>query len=102
MSISQKWIDSMIMLIFGGLPWQAYFQRVLSANTDKSAQVLSFAAPAGCILLVIPPVIIGAAAKVMQTSGGWAMIPDLPAETLANLDDNASRIGLKNCKLIAF
>ena len=38
MSISQKWIDSMIMLIFGGLPWQAYFQRVLSANTDKSAQ----------------------------------------------------------------
>lgn len=87
-----KWIDSMIMLIFGGLPWQAYFQRVLSANTDKSAQVLSFAAPAGCILLVIPPVIIGAAAKVLQTSGGWAMIPDLPADTLAGLEDNASSI----------
>ena len=63
-----KWIDSMIMLIFGGLPWQAYFQRVLSANNDKSAQVLSFAAPAGCILLVIPPVIIGAAAKVADWS----------------------------------
>ena len=83
----------MILLIFGGLPWQAYFQRVLSANNDKSAQVLSFAAPAGCILLVIPPVIIGAAAKVMQTTGGWAMT-DIPVETLANLDENASRIGL--------
>ena len=31
-----KWIDSMIMLIFGGLPWQAYFQRVLSAMDYKS------------------------------------------------------------------
>ena len=80
----------MIMLIFGGLPWQAYFQRVLSANTDKSAQVLSFAAPAGCILLVIPPVIIGAAAKVITATGGWTMT-DIPIETLDNLSDNASR-----------
>lgn len=59
-----KWIDSMIMLIFGGLPWQAYFQRVLSAESDRAAQTLSFVAPAGCILLVVPPILIGAGAKV--------------------------------------
>ena len=80
-----KWIDSMIMLIFGGLPWQAYFQRVLSANTDKSAQVLSFAAPAGCILLVIPPIVIGAAAKVVD----WTMT-ELPSDII--LSENASSI----------
>ena len=30
-----KWIDSFMMLIFGGLPWQAYFQRVLTANSGS-------------------------------------------------------------------
>lgn len=30
----------MIMLIFGGLPWQAYFQRVLSATDCKIRQTL--------------------------------------------------------------
>ena len=59
-----KWIDSMIMLIFGGLPWQAYFQRVISAESDIAAQTLSFVAPVGCILLVIPPIIVGAGARV--------------------------------------
>jgi len=70
------WIDSMIMLIFGGLPWQAYFQRVLSAESDKAAQTLSFVAPAGCILLVIPPILIGAGARVAD----W----DMTALALAN------------------
>ena len=75
-----KWIDSMIMLIFGGLPWQAYFQRVLSADNDRSAQVLSFAAPAGCVLLVIPPILIGAAAKVVD----WTAT-DLPTKILETI-----------------
>ena len=67
-------------LIFGGLPWQAYFQRVLSADNDRSAQVLSFAAPAGCILLVIPPILIGAAAKVAD----WTQT-ELGIETIASI-----------------
>ena len=53
-----------MMLIFGGLPWQAYFQRVLSANSHQSASVLSYVAPVGCIVLVIPSILIGAGAKV--------------------------------------
>ena len=31
------YIDNMLILIFGGIPWQVYFQRVLSAKTEKSA-----------------------------------------------------------------
>jgi len=79
-----KWIDSMIMLIFGGLPWQAYFQRVLSAESDFAAQTLSFVAPVGCIVLVIPPIIIGAGAAVAD----W----DMTELALANF----TKVGFEN------
>ena len=62
------WTDNMIMLIFGGIPWQVYFQRVLSANSARSAQILSFAAPIGCIALALPPIFIGAAGQVTYTN----------------------------------
>jgi len=57
------WIDSMLLLIFGGIPWQVYFQRVLSAKSAKKAMYLSFCAAVGCIVLAIPPVLIGAIAR---------------------------------------
>jgi Na+/proline symporter len=43
--------------------FQVYFQRVLSAKSAKKAMYLSFCAAAGCILLAMPPVLIGAIAK---------------------------------------
>lgn len=42
---------------------QVYFQRVLSSKTAGRAQILSYVAAAGCILMAIPPVLIGAIAK---------------------------------------
>ena len=51
------------MLIFGGLPWQAYFQRVLSSKTLRNAQIQSILAGIGCPLMAIPSIFIGAAAK---------------------------------------
>lgn len=45
---------------FGGIPWQAYFQRVLSSSSATYAQVLSFLAAFGCIVMAIPAVLIGA------------------------------------------
>ena len=57
------YIDLMLVLIFGGIPWQVYFQRVLSAKTEKSAMYLSYIAAIGCFVAGIPPVIIGAIAK---------------------------------------
>ncbi|UJR16366.1 hypothetical protein I4U23_003269 [Adineta vaga] len=64
-----EWTDSMLLLIFGGIPWQVYFQRVLSAKSAKKAMYLSFCAAVGCIVLAIPPVLIGAIAK----STDWNM-----------------------------
>ena len=53
------WIDYAIMLIFGGIPWQAYFQRVLSARDVGVAKVLSFVAAFGCFCAAIPSIVIG-------------------------------------------
>ncbi|XP_054746897.1 high-affinity choline transporter 1 [Anastrepha obliqua] len=62
---TKQWfyIDYGLLLIFGGIPWQVYFQRVLSSKTAGRAQLLSYVAAAGCILMAIPPVLIGAIAK---------------------------------------
>jgi len=57
------YVDLMLVLIFGGIPWQVYFQRVLSAKTEKSAMYLSYIAAIGCFVAGIPPMIIGAIAK---------------------------------------
>ncbi|XP_065656624.1 high-affinity choline transporter 1 [Hydra vulgaris] len=57
------WIDYALLLICGGIPWQVYFQRVLSSKSEKQAQYLSFAAAAGCLLMSIPSILIGAVAS---------------------------------------
>ncbi|XP_070540279.1 high-affinity choline transporter 1-like [Ptychodera flava] len=54
------WIDYALLLTFGGIPWQVYFQRVLSSSSAWRAQALSFIAAAGCIIMAIPAVLIGA------------------------------------------
>jgi high affinity choline transporter 7 len=62
---ADRWfyLDYGLLLIFGGIPWQVYFQRVLSSKTAGRAQILSYVAAFGCILMAIPPVLIGAIAK---------------------------------------
>nr|XP_023024357.1 high-affinity choline transporter 1 [Leptinotarsa decemlineata] len=57
------YIDYGLLLVFGGIPWQVYFQRVLSSKSAGRAQVLSYVAAFGCVLMAIPPVLIGAIAK---------------------------------------
>jgi len=54
------WFDYAFLLIFGGIPWQVYFQRVLSSKTHSRAQYLSYAAAFGCIIMAIPSILIGA------------------------------------------
>ncbi|XP_077338750.1 high affinity choline transporter 1 [Lithobates pipiens] len=71
-----SWIDSFMLLMLGGIPWQAYFQRVLSVSSATYAQVLSFLAAFGCLIMAIPSVLIGAigaSADWNQTSYG---LPD--------------------------
>ncbi|XP_067841536.1 high-affinity choline transporter 1-like [Heptranchias perlo] len=55
-----NWIDNYFLMILGGIPWQAYFQRVLSASSAAHAQVMSIVAAFGSLTLAVPSVIIGA------------------------------------------
>ncbi|XP_074648202.1 high-affinity choline transporter 1-like [Tubulanus polymorphus] len=57
------YMDYGLLLIFGGIPWQVYFQRVLSCKSAVRAQLLSYVAAFGCIIMAIPAIFIGAVAK---------------------------------------
>lgn len=58
------YLDQGLLLILGGIPWQVYFQRVLSSRSAFKAQILSYVAALGCIIMAVPPMIIGAVARV--------------------------------------
>lgn len=62
------WVDYWLLLVCGGLPWQVYFQRVLSARTPRSAQLLSYSASVGCLVMAVPACLIGAIAKATDWS----------------------------------
>lgn len=47
--------------IFGGIPWHCYFQRVLSSPTPAVARKLSLIAAGLCLLMAIPPALLGTA-----------------------------------------
>lgn len=42
------------------MPWQVYFQRVLSCKTPNKARILSFIASFGCMFMAVPAILIGA------------------------------------------
>ncbi|OQR78985.1 high-affinity choline transporter 1-like [Tropilaelaps mercedesae] len=57
------WLDCGLLLVLGGIPWQVYFQRVLSCRSAFKAQLLSYVAAVGCIVMAVPAMIMGAVAK---------------------------------------
>lgn len=59
-----QYLDFLLLLVLGGVPWQVYFQRVLSAKSAFKAQILSYVAAFGCLIMAIPPMIVGAVARV--------------------------------------
>ncbi|KAH9514906.1 hypothetical protein Btru_021317 [Bulinus truncatus] len=62
------WVDLLIAMTLGTIPWQSYFQRVLSVKSARQAQVLSFVGAVGALVLVIPSVLIG----IAGTSADWS------------------------------
>ena len=62
------------MLIFGGIPWNCYFQRVLSCRTPARAQWHSILSGLLTIALTAPPLLFGVAAFA------YAWPPDLAAQ----------------------
>nr|XP_039250348.1 high affinity choline transporter 1-like isoform X1 [Styela clava] len=80
-----EWIDFALLLMFGGIPWQVYYQRVLSSDSAKHAQILSFVAAFGCLVMAIPSVLIGA----IGVSTNWTMTKyfDGNGTTPADIDE---------------
>ncbi|XP_022206261.2 high-affinity choline transporter 1 [Nilaparvata lugens] len=66
------WIDGLLLLIFGGIPWQGYFQRVLSIKSTYIAQTMGIAAMFGCIAMAVPAAAVGLIAKSVD----WTNVPD--------------------------
>lgn len=69
-----QWADLALLLMLGGVPWQVYFQRVLACRSANGAVGMSLAAAVGCLLLAIPPILIGAVGATADWSlaGGTA------------------------------
>ncbi|XP_062440813.1 high affinity choline transporter 1-like [Rhea pennata] len=68
-----RWLDDFFYLVLGSIPWQTYFQRVLSVALLRQARLISYLSGLGCFLMAIPSVLIGAAAASTdwnQTSYG--------------------------------
>ncbi len=56
------WWDVSLMLVFGGIPWNCYFQRVLSCRTPRDAKRQSVLAGVLTMLFVVPPLLMGLSA----------------------------------------
>jgi high affinity choline transporter 7 len=56
------WWDVSIMLVWGGIPWNCYFQRVQSCQTPTKARWHSIVAGLLTIGLTAPPLLLGMAA----------------------------------------
>ncbi|XP_063716086.1 high-affinity choline transporter 1-like [Symsagittifera roscoffensis] len=65
------WLDIALLLMFGGIPWQVYFQRVLSSRSVGRAIGLSFSGGIGCFVMAIPAVLLGAAARSLDD---WTLV----------------------------
>jgi len=57
------WTDYAFLLLFGGIPWQCYYQRVLSSRTGRRAQMLSYGGAVIALIMTGPSVLFGAIAR---------------------------------------
>ncbi|XP_051500104.1 high affinity choline transporter 1-like [Apus apus] len=68
-----RWLDDFFYLVLGSIPWQTYFQRMLSAASPGQGRLISCLSGLGCFIMAIPSVLIGAVAASTdwnQTSYG--------------------------------
>lgn len=78
-----NWWDVSAMLVFGGIPWNCYFQRVLSCQTPKRAQQHSILAGLLTIGFTVPPLLLGMAAlRYAWPPHLLAQLQEQPSQTL--------------------
>ncbi|XP_072753649.1 high affinity choline transporter 1 isoform X2 [Anoplolepis gracilipes] len=80
-----EWVDGMLLLVFGGIPWQGYFQRILSIKSTSVATTLSIVSMFGCLILAIPSAVIGVVARATD----WSAVPEYN-KTFSTDDGNAA------------
>ena len=64
------WWDYALLLVFGGIPWHVYFQRVLASESERTAKWLSISAGGLCLVAAIPAVLIG----MICATTNWAAL----------------------------
>ena len=77
------WWDTSVMLMFGGIPWNCYFQRVLSCRSPRAAQGQSILSGLLTIAFTVPPLLMGVSAFAYPWSADIvARLAATPAETM--------------------
>jgi len=80
-----NWWDYALLLVFGGLPWQVYFQRVLASKDENTAVRLSLFAGVFCLIAAIPAGMIGIAGEVADWAAMGLPAPPDSASTLPHV-----------------
>lgn len=76
------WWDYALLLVFGGIPWQVYFQRVLAAASERVAVRLSLVAGVICLLAALAPALIGMVSATVDWNALGLTPPPDAATTL--------------------
>jgi solute carrier family 5 (high affinity choline transporter), member 7 len=76
-----NWLDFGLLLVFGGIAWQVYFQRVLSAKDPQTARWLSIGAGVLAIIVAVPAALLGIVANQADLQAAGA--PELENPSLA-------------------
>ncbi len=79
------WWDYALLLMFGGIPWQVYFQRVLSSKDEDTAVRLSIIAGFVCLIAAIPAVLIGIVGSVADWEALGIPEPENAASVLPHV-----------------
>lgn len=77
------WWDTSVMLVFGGIPWNCYFQRVLSCRSPRAARGQSIVSGVLTIAFTVPPLLMGVSALAYPWPADLvARLAATPAETM--------------------
>jgi len=76
-----SWWDVSAMLMLGGIPWNCYFQRVLSCRSPRDAARHSIASGVLTMALTVPPLLLG------LTAFAYAWPSDLAAQLSSQPSD---------------
>lgn len=78
-----NWWDVAVMLSLGGIPWNCYFQRVLSCRTPADARRMSILSGLLTMAFMVPPLLVGIAAFSYKWPAPLAKrLAEFPSETL--------------------